>query len=224
MEKNADRLVFLLHKIARFCNHASHIININLQKRCHYGLLGRRYGVCPLEGTTTLKWLGKRHLCPLTIQDQLVWCQSGEGPQRARMLAWEWLHCQVSVTSHPDAMTAGGAAGCLRNVACHGASRLPECRTGMWKTRWGSSQRILCCPGKRQIWDQLHQKLNKSAFSSTWPYKRLGLGWTLTWCCFKTISVLKSHLSVSSFATFLPLHFLVSFILLPCAPRGPSLL
>lgn len=101
-------------------------------------------------------------LCRLTIQDQLVLCQYGEGLQRARMWAWQWSHCQVSVTSHPDAMTVGVAAGCLKNVACRGASPLPACRMAMWKTHWGSSQRTLWCPEKRQIWEWLNPKWNNN--------------------------------------------------------------
>lgn len=101
-------------------------------------------------------------LCRLTIQDQLVLCQYGEGLQRARMWAWQWSHCQASVTSPPDAMTTAVAADCLINVACRDASPLPVCRTAMWKTHWGSSQRTLWCPGKRQIWEWLNPKWNNN--------------------------------------------------------------
>lgn len=87
---------------------------------------------------------------PLTIQDQPAWCLSWEGLQRARTLAWQWFLRQVSATSPPDAMTTGVAAGCPRNGVVHGAGQHPVCRTGTWKTHWGSNLEALCCPEKRK--------------------------------------------------------------------------
>lgn len=145
--------------------------------------------VCPL-----LRYIH----CPLTIQDQPVWCLSGEELQRARSLASPLLHCQVYVTSPPVAMTTGAAAGCLSNASGHDAGQLPACRLWMWKTHWGSSLEALCCPGKRKEGRRKHMELK-----TFYIYSKSLIQWEIEE---ETTDRKKNSVSLSSLLTRCPVR------------------
>lgn len=86
----------------------------------------------------------------LTILSLQEWCRFEAAWWRVAWWADRLSPHQGSVTSLSVAMTAGAAAGFLRNDVARGAGPLPEYKPETWRTRWEYSLEGLYSPAETQ--------------------------------------------------------------------------